>query len=203
MIIQKCVKGISGTYNGLNSGISKTEAFDLIRDETGIMSNWWRQKGAITPTEIADILTSRNLDRHLHDYQNYGPETPFISLAAGSVERLASHNQIHSAIETALEFATDWWQVPGALSYCWVQVGLNPAVEISGIAEEVRNLHTYRRWSPYQLEGEITAKIHVPANQIEKVEWWDGSVDKIAPLDVLVNRNFSPPERLANIRELY
>lgn len=72
-----------------------------------------------------------------------------------------------------------------------------------GAAEEVRNLNTYRRWSPYQLEGEITAKVYIPANQIHWVEWWDRSIDPNAPTHRYVNRRFVDPKSLLNFRELF
>jgi len=43
---------------------------------------------------------------------------------------------------------------------------LTPAVEISHMAEEVRELNIYRRYSAFQTEGEIVAKIEVSARQI-------------------------------------
>lgn len=199
MIVQNCVKGIAGG----SSGITKNQAFDLVANGTGIISNWWRNKGSILANEAASLLTSTNLDRHLHDYQNFGAHTPFISLSAGSVRRLATHNEVYSAIDTALEFATNWWRHSGALFYCWVPVNLNPAPEIQAFAEEVRALHTYKRWSPYQLEGEITAKIQVHANQIEKVEWWEKYGDEFRVTSTFWNKNFVTPISVSNLRELF
>lgn len=86
MYIQKCVKGIAGDTSGKN-GLTQSEAQEVISQDHGIMSNWWRRERSITPQMVADVLTSHNLDRHLHDYQNFGDETPFISLASGAVEK--------------------------------------------------------------------------------------------------------------------
>jgi len=186
MYIQWCVKGITS-----GPGFGWPEAQHLITSETGILSNWWRAVHGITPTEVAGVLNLANLYRHLNDYDNYGPETPFISLAAGAVERNASLgiNTPHSAIDTGLWFATDFGTRPGALFHCWVPVGLNPAVEVRSVAEAVRELHVYRDYLPYQLEGEVTAKVHIPANQIEKVEWWNDFTDA----DPVDNPISSPP----------
>ena len=202
MYIQSCVKGISG--HSL-TGVTKDAAFWLMTSGKGILSNRWRSKGTITPEEVAQVLTDQALDRHLHDYANFRAHTPFISLASGCVEREAAlqRNSIYSAVDTALLFATDAWAHPGALFYCWVLVGHNPAVEASAVAEAVRDLNVYHRWSPYQLEGEVTAKVHIPANQIQRVEWWDGAQDRDAPVDTKLNSQFVDPTSLINLRDLF
>lgn len=176
----------------------------MLTSEQGILSNWWRARHEITPTEVAGVLNLANLYRHLNDYDVYGPETPFISLAAGSVERDATLgiNTVHSAIDSGLWFATGFGTRPGALFHCWVPVGLNPAVEISSVAESVRDLHVYRDYLPYQLEGEVTAKVHIPANQIQKVEWWDNFND-MDPVDTFMNPLFVEPTPLTTLRDLF
>jgi len=100
-------------------------------------------------------------------------------------------------------FATEDWKRPGALFYLWVPTGYNRAVSLSAVAEPVRDLNIYQRWSPYQLEGEITAKVNIPANQIEKVEWWDGNHSKTMPKLVWPNLDYVDPAPLSNIRELF
>jgi hypothetical protein len=206
MYIQFCVKGIRGatTPDSVN-GMSKNDAFDLVRSGGGIISNWWRHKKKIYSHEPALVLNDHNLDRHLHDYDNFGAHSPFISLASGCTERnvLLQRNKVHSAVDTALQFATDYWAYPGALFFCWTPVGLNPAVEISSVAEPVRDLNVYHRWSPYQLEGEIAAKVQIPSNQISRVEWWDGSQRKDRPVDTFFNSQFVDPKPITNIRELF
>lgn len=195
MIVQKCVKGING--------ISKAEAFDIVSSQRGILSNWWRTKGSITPTEIAAVLTDINLDRHLHQYDLYGQVTPFISLSCGSVVWSEHSIDEYSAIDTALGFATDWNTSSGAVFYCWVEVAMNPSVEVVHLAEEVRNLNTYRRWSPFIDEGEVTAKVHIPSNQIERVEFWDPTVDTTAPTDVFPNPSYVNPQKVSNVRDYF
>jgi hypothetical protein len=206
MYIQWCIKGIAGTdVAGSSSALTKDEAFDLVRSGNGIISNWWRHKGRIYAYEAATIVNELNLDRHLHDYANFGQRSPFISLTSGCIERnaLLGRNIIHSAIDTALFFATDLWSRPGALFYCWTPVGPNPAVEVLSVAEAVRDLNVYHRWSPYQLEGEITAKVQIPANQISRVEWWDGSQRKNRAVDIFLNPLFVDPAPVTNLRELF
>lgn len=202
MYIQRFVKGISGTKT---SGPSWTEATYMLSSGDGIYSNWWRLKKEIRPPEVQNVLTMINLDRHLHDYASFGQQSPFISLASGCVSRdvLLARNESHSAIDTALDFATDAFAHEGYLFFGWIVVGLNPAVELSSVAESVRDLNVYRSWSPYQLEGEITAKIHIPANQIERVERWDpdSSVEKAT--DSYSNPTYVPPDPITNLRELF
>src|SRR5262245_30070962 len=100
MYVQWCVKGISG------NALTKKDAFDLVASGRGIPSNWLRHKGSISPGEVAKVLNPYNLDRHLHDYVNFGQQSPFVSLASGCVERdaLLQRNVIHSAIDIALHF---------------------------------------------------------------------------------------------------
>lgn len=206
MYIQHCVKGIAGSTGiGASTGVTKIEAFDLVASGKGIISNWWRKKNTIRPEEIASVINEGNLNRHIHDYAVFGADTPFISLTAGCVERdvLISSNNIYSAVDTALLFATGAWAHPGALFYCWTPVGYNKAVDVLAVAEAVRDLNVYHRWSIYQLEGEITAKVHIPANQIKCVEWWDGSIRKDAAVDTLTNHTYIDPKPITNMKEYF
>lgn len=206
MYVQWCVKGIAGpSADGTRTGVSKSDAFDLVRNGGGIVSNWWRNKKKITPIDTHGILTDTALDQHRHQYGAVKKRTPFISLSAGSVERdrLLRLNRVHSAIDTALGFATDNWTRPGALFHCWVIVAPNPAVTVSGVAEAVRDLNVYHGYSDWHLEGEITAKIRVPANQIQRVEWWDGAQSTSAPVDQHVNPDFQDPGPVLNLREAF
>lgn len=206
MYIQWFAKGIGGRRDHeTEDRPSMHEAFGMVALGKGLVSNWWRGKGTISPDEVAQVLTETNLDRHLHAYATYGVQTPFISVAAGCVERdaLLQQNFVYSAVDTALDFATDAWARPGAVYYGWTIVGLNPAIPMGGISESVRELNVYRRWSPYQLEGEITAKVHIPANQIERVEWWDPNHSRTSPVDVYHNADFEVPDPISNVRELF
>jgi hypothetical protein len=200
MYIQWFVKGIGGPE------FTKDHAFAVALLGNGIISNWWRNKpeGSISPPEVQAVLTEDNLNRHLHDYDAFGDESPFISLAAGAVERdtIVQRNFVYSAVDTALAFATDHGARDGALFYGWAPVALNPAVSLGSVSEEVRDLNVYRRWSPFQLEGEITAKVHIPANQICRVEWWEAH-DRRAPVEACDNPGFVPPDPLLNMRELF
>jgi len=175
--VQWCIKGVGG--------IGQNEADDVFH--AGLVCNWWRNSGHIYAGDIAGKLTAAALDIHVNRYseidpstqQPYSASTAFLSLTSGAVERrrVLATNVAYSAHSTALAFATNGGRDPGYLFYCWVAVGLNPAVEVESAAEEVRELNTYRSWSAYQLEGEVTAKVRVPSTQIELYERYepDGS----------------------------
>jgi hypothetical protein len=206
MQIQTCIKGIQGeTYIGSGDGLTWVSAVAMITSGQGILSRWWQAKGLISPGEVQAVLTEANLVGHLDNYAAFGPTSPFISLAAGWVERDAktSKNHRYSAVDTALRFATRHWKKPGALFYCWTPVSVDQAVEIASVSEPVRDTLIYRGWMRYQHQGEITAKVAVPANQISRVEWWDGSHDKKKPIDVFHNPNFVEPTSLINYREYF
>jgi hypothetical protein len=205
MHIQHCVKGIKGESSpGAGDGLTQADAIEMIESGRGIFSNWWRNKGRITPQEIHLVLTENNLDRHLHDYDAFGSQTPFISLAAGAVLRdpAAMTNLIYDAVDTALFFATDDWTRPGALFFCWTVVGFHPAVPFEFISEPVRDLLIYRSWSLFHDEGEITAKVHIPAQQILRVEWWDGANSQLIPDFTWDNPEYRAPNALLNERQL-
>ena len=207
MYIQWFVKGISSENNAGDPILSKSEAFDLVDTGYGIISNWWRTRpnGLISPAAVQRELTAHNLDRHVHDYDAYGSGTPFISVASGCVERdlEAAQNNIYSAVDVALEFATARFTRPGALFIGWLPVALEPAVEIASVAEAIRDLNVYHRWSPYQLEGEITAKVNIPANQIAIVEWWDPAISTDVPDETHENPGYVPPTPILNHREYF
>jgi hypothetical protein len=207
MFVQWCIKGVRGRLPGENKdvGIDDAEASDIVQGGQGILCNWWRRAGHISPSEQRAKLTAANLDRHVHDYDAFSSETPFISLTAGCVDRdIAMRiNRVHEAQDTALRFCTDWGARPGYLFYCWVIVGLKPAVSVEGVAEEIRELNTYLSWSDYQLEGEVTAKISVPANQIRAWERWDS--DSNGNVNARYTRReqnlrFDGPALVSNIR---
>jgi hypothetical protein len=209
MFVQWCIKGVRGRLDGeaATSGLDDKDADALVLSGHGILCNWWRKAGHISPPERRARLTAANLDRHVHDYENFKDDTPFISLTAGCVERdIAMRiNRVHQAQDVALRFGTDWGERHGYLFYCWVVVGLKRAVSVEGVAEEIRELNTYASWSDYQLEGEVTAKIGVPANQIRAWERWDsdghGEIKEIYTWRH-ENPRFDPPALVSNIREL-
>jgi len=211
MYVQMCIKGVSG--------INVSMANEMLAGE-GLVCNWWRKEGSIGPKDIDKRLTSADLDLHVNSYEEQHPdlpgkvkeETPFISLTAGAVERSVffKTNFVHPAHRTALLFASDFGRLRGEcfLFYCWVVVGLKPAVEIRHLAEEIRELNTYRRYSAFQTEGEIAAKIEVPSRQIHRFERYritdnaNGLTD-LDYIDSTLNPDYVDPYSIVNIREAF
>jgi hypothetical protein len=205
MHVQHCVKGIRGESDtGANDGLTWASAIDMIASGQGLISNWWRNKGVISPPELQAVLTTGNLDRHLHDYDTFGDETPYISLSAGAVLRDPGMmtNLVYDAVDTGLSFATDDWAHPGALFYCWTVVAFHSAIPFDFVSEPVRDLLIYRGWSPFHDEGEIVAKVHIPAHQIRRIEWWDPGISHMAPNHVWDNPRYKVPSPLLNERNL-
>jgi hypothetical protein len=208
MFVQMCIKGING--------ISLADA-QAIMVRRGLACAWWRTARHITSAEIDDRLTAEELDLHVNSFAETHPtrgglvrnETPFISLTAGSVERdeFMARNDVHSAHEVALNFATGLGEQGECfLFYCWVFVGLRPSVPVRHLAEEVRELHSYTKYSKFQPEGEIAAKIGVPARQIEKLEHYEYREDRrqqfrIRRLGIYDNPNYVGPHDVTNYRD--
>jgi len=207
VIIQWCIKGLN-----LDDDAA---ARDIVDCRGGILCNWWRTVGRIDTALRRERLTSANLNVHVNHFTVIDPScgkpfstmTPFISLSAGTVERdaAARTNLVHRARRTALWFGTEFGRRSIAFLYlCWVVLAPRQAVEIEGVGEEVRDLNTYRRYSAFQTEGEVVAKIWIPDNQIRACEkWtWDRSAHRLALDWCHPNQRFTPPERLSNVREL-
>ena len=114
MFIQWAIKGI---YGGTPpSGIRDDGARAIIDGGFGILCNWWRRVREIDPPQCIQKLPHRNLAMHVNQYQavdlqtnrSFSEDTPFISLAAGAVERAVflQTNRIYPAKLTVLDFAT-------------------------------------------------------------------------------------------------
>lgn len=212
MIIQHVIKGIGG--------IERSDAEKILMG--GIICNWWRNVNPLPEPEIPQRLTDRNLFWHQNRYSDPDPleggrsfheHTPFISTTAGTVERDPGMNRniLHPAWLVALEFATESWNRDGYLFYCYVFILGKPTVHHRQFSEELRELNVYTSYSPYQPEGEITAKIIIPPTQIEKFSFY--AIDTVrnelsagripGPNDEVMNLTmYRPPEELSNIRDL-
>lgn len=207
MIVQWCVKGLALANDN--------DAEKILTRRAGLICNWWRNVGEITPEHRRRKLTPAGLDLHVNHFTTLLPNsgekvseiTPFISLSAGVVERdaAARSNLVHRARRTALWFGTDFGRRDFAYLFtCWVILAPRPAVEIEGVAEEVRDLNAYRRYSEFQTEGEIVAKVIIPDNQIKDCEKWelDHTAGFFSCVQSWSNPRFTRPEQLTNIREL-
>jgi hypothetical protein len=210
MYVQMCIKGLSG--------FPLDEAKAMLA-KRGIACNWWREAKHLSSAAIDERLTRGELDLHVNSYDEEHPrggkvrdQTPFISLTAGAVERDAflETNQEYSAHKVAMNFATQFgrWRGEFFLFYCWVVVGMRPSLPVRHLAEEVRELNTYRAYSAFQLEGEIAAKIEVPARQIQKFEHYryieTGPGRKsIEFIDSYPNPDYIEPHEITNYRDWF
>lgn len=210
MFIQKCIKGLHS--------ITLAEA-QAILTRNGLTCAWWRNARRISSPEINERLTAEELDLHVHSFDEPHPTqrgrevaevSPFISLTAGQVEREAweARNEIYPAHEVAMKFATNFGELRGEcfLFYCWVLVGMRPTVPVRHLAEEVRELKTYTKFSPFHREGEILAKIEVPARQIEKFEHYEYREDRhgrlrLVCLGTYLNPSYVDHNQVTNYRD--
>ena len=140
---------------------------------------------------MPDRLTETNLDWHQnsfnkpdpsHGKQPFSLNTPFISTTAGTVERdtVNRTNTLTPAWKTALFFATDRWKTDGWLFDCHLFLIGKRAVRVEAFSEELRELNIYTAFSPFYVEGEITAKLVIPTAQIERADFWSLSDAKNA-----------------------
>lgn len=201
MIVQWCIKGLA---------LPDDETARAVLDSRrGLVCNWWRTVKTISPSQRRSRLTPANLDMHVNHFtlNGFNEMTPFISLSSGTVERdqAALTNLVRRARRTALWFGTQFGSAPAAYLYvCWIVLAPRRAVEVEGVGEEVRDLNTYRRYSAFQPEGEVTAKVIVPDNQIMSCEKWTWTQAQLRLTQVWTQTNtrFTPPEQLSNVREL-
>lgn len=213
MMIQEVIKGIPN--------LTDQDVQNIF--QTGIICNWWRNQpnGLLPQGLIPGKLTDRNLDWHQNSYDQPDPleggkdfsiNTPFISATAGTVSRdlAAKTNTLTPAWRIALYFATDRWTRDGWLFYCRLFVIGKRAPALRSFSEELRELNIYNGFSLFQPEGEITAKIEIPAPQIERADFWslqdvqNALAKQMLPTATksLANSNFVKADDLSNIRSL-
>ena len=202
MMIHRVYKGVCG--------IGHREAETCLR-EHGIASRWWN--GSVGPDEILAQLTETALMRHLNDYDAFGHVTPFISTTAGSVVRDVNGevNILETAEFVATDFATDGFARNGWVFSGYVFTLGRKAVRQQPFAEEVRELNIYTGYLPFQPEGELVAKFHLPAVQLE--EAWPVTAQRHPSRQgawlwpqkgsVLSNHGvYVPPEDIVNVRDV-
>ena len=199
MLIQWCLKGISEQPGGFGD----PEARRVLAGH-GLGAAW--QRGAGTrgdlPGDAHGALSDQALSDHVNNYAAVQGNTPYLSLTAGCIER-DPHTLsavTHSAMNTALSFATRNGTVAGYVFRLWVLVAPKPAPELPGFAEEVRSLLLFDHLTLFHDEGEIAAKLFVPARQIESFTKYDANLNPIGA--AVLNGDFVPPERINNVRDL-
>jgi hypothetical protein len=82
----------------------------------------------------------------------------------------------------------------------WVLVSPKPAPELPGFAEEVRELNLFQQFCVFHNEGEVAAKLYVPARQIHSFEKFDHQLNRIGAPQL--NPDFVKPERVSNVLDL-
>lgn len=198
MLIQWCLKGIAET-----SAFGDLEAQKALQD-AGLTSAWLRNptgRDILTlPADSQSSLSQSALNAHVNSFSTIAATTPYMSVSAGCVELDPGKTTttVYHALETALSFATKSGACSGYVFRLWVLVSPKPAPELPGFAEEVRELNLFRQYAIFHDEGEIAAKLFVPARQIESVEKYDCELNL---LWTHLNSNFIPPERISNLLE--
>jgi hypothetical protein len=200
MLIQYCLKGIPEQAGVFDDGtVSKVLAGH------GLSAAWLRSHqhdSCLSFPDLSHLALSQNaLNAHVNSFGSVHRASPFLSLSAGCVELdpTTATARTYSALQTALDFATNGGRQSGYVLRMWVLVSPKPAPELPGFAEEVRDLNLFRQYTVYHHEGEIAAKLFVPARQIERVEKFDHALNL---LRFDVNAEFVAPERLSNVMEM-
>jgi hypothetical protein len=199
MLIQWCLKGITERGSFSDNQVAAALAGE------GLSSAWLRGQRqpsmANFPGQTHYVLSRNALDAHVNGFGTSASSTPYFSLSAGCVELDAVTRQTttFSALQTALEFATESGSRPGYVFRMWVLVSPKPAPELPGFAEEVRELNLFAQYAPFHYEGEVAAKLYVPARQIEWAEKYD---EKLRRQWRWPNPRFVPPERVSNVLDV-
>lgn len=203
MQINWCLKGISS-----RPGFGDAEALAVLSD-FGIQSSWLLNNGSLPLAQATvasqNALSLPALEDHVNNFYAVAGHTPYISLSAGCREfagigAAATHYPAH---ETATDFATDYGRVEGYIFRCWVVTTPQVSAAIPGLADEVRDLNLFRKFTHFHDEGEIAAKLLVPRRQIQSVRKVDvrGQRIAIAGHGTLLVRNphFVQPQTVSNL----
>lgn len=202
MLVQWCLKGVP-----FKKDVFEDDEARNVLTTIGLTSQWVRANAHrsldVAWPDAHAALSDAALAKHVNAYGTVAKDSPYLSLSAGVVERdPVSRTPIHHpAWTTALDFATQGGESEGYVFECWVQLPGNPAPELPGFGEEVRDLNLHRAFAWWHHEGEIAAKLVVPSRQIHRVTKYSPSLMHL-PLANNVNPDFVPPERISNIRSL-
>ena len=175
--------------------------------DTGMQCQALRNDPGRPQWELEGELTDENLDRHRHDHDRYGNDSPYVSTTAGTYReggRFRRHNESLFAFDTALSFAVITSRSNGWIFYGYHFLLGRPAGRHAEFAEEVRDLHQHPVWSRYRGEGEIAAAIRIPPRRLQRAEFYSfANVDEairqkapIEPDDVVPNPGFVEPREL-------
>jgi hypothetical protein len=196
MYIQWCLKGIQE-----QAGFSDDEARGLL--QSGIPSNWLRQNASLPLgnrlSAVQQLFGPQALFDHVNDYVSVGMSSPYISLSAGVVR---PDNTFGSASfpawYTATNFATSGGTGVGFVYRVWTVVAPKPASRLLHLSDEIRDLNLFRDFWQWNQEGEIAAKLLVPARNIQFVVKIDGDLNI---LQAFGNPQFVWPETVCNLVE--
>ncbi|GIG26904.1 hypothetical protein [Cellulomonas denverensis] len=190
MFVQEYYKGISG--------LGPLDIASIFR--TGILSNNLRSNPNAPLVTLLPMLSEPALYGHVTDYATYGANSPFVSLTAGT-RNLANAGgafRPFRAWETAVRFATRNGKTGGVVFEGWVITLGVPSWHISGVAEDIRDHHSYPRFNAFWKQGEVTAKLLVPPMQVVRATILDLSG---TPTRTLTNPTAIPAAQLSNIRK--
>jgi hypothetical protein len=186
-----------------SSGFGDNEAVAAITD-AGLVSAWLRNPTGrdirTLPAGSHASLSQTALNAHVNGFAAAAATSPYISLSAGTVELDPGKTTttVYPALKTALRFATNTGRQSGYVFRLWTLVSPKDCPELPGFAEEVRELNIFQQWATFHHEGEIAAKLFVPARQIQMVAKFD-SGQRLLPSWPQVNADFTPPERISNV----
>jgi hypothetical protein len=200
MLIAWCLKGVAESAT-----FTITEARAALTD-AGLRATWLLNSNAAQSNLSADthpLLSKAALDAHVNGFTVAAKTTPYLSLSAGCRERVVSAGGIRSvqtypALKTALSFATRNGRTPGYVFHLWVLVAPKPVPELPGFGEEVRSLLASPQFVRFHHEGEIAAKLYVPARQIKSFTKYDEHLIAAPPE---LNADFVEPDRINNVIE--
>jgi hypothetical protein len=192
LLVHWCLKGIPKQH-----GFGDADA-NLVLTQ-GLLSKWviHHAGNMLGPGVVSahQALSDAALAAHVNAYGTVAATTPYISLTAGVVERdpVTRVPLRRPAWTTALDFATQSGRSDGYVFECWVPLPPNPAPELPGFGEEVRDLNLQPRFAWWHHEGEIAAKLVVPARQIRRVYKYTAA---LMLANVTPNPDFVPPDRI-------
>jgi hypothetical protein len=185
----------------------KTKRFDVgqanaVLSSEGLRASWVRGATGTSASDFASAsaphLSQIGLDSHVNNFVASASTTAYLSLSAGCRERDPTRLSVltYPAWKTAQAFATNWGRSDGFVFHLWVLVAPKPAPELPGFGEEVRSLLASPQFVTYHHEGEIAAKLYVPAKQISGWTLYDSNLNVVC---ARANTDFVPPDRISNV----